>query len=61
MNDRFLICWFLGWSIGHDAGASLILGLVGIASVLWWRRLEEGNLEMQFGDRYPQYRRATWF
>ena len=55
------ICWFLGWSIAHDAGASVLIGLVGSGSVLWWRHLEERRLEQQFGDRYLQYRRATWF
>lgn len=55
------ICWFLGWSVAHDAGASLLLGLVGTASVVWWRHLEERRLEAQFGSAYQQYRRATWF
>lgn len=55
------ICWLLGWSIAHDAGASVLLGLVGIANVLWWRHLEEKRLERQFGERYLQYRRATWW
>ena len=55
------ICWFLGWSIAHAAGASFVLGLIGIASVLWWRQLEEGRLEAQFGDSYLQYQRTTWF
>ena len=55
------ICWLLGWGIARDAGASFLLGLVGIASVLWWRHLEEKRLEQQFGDRYLQYRRVTWF
>jgi protein-S-isoprenylcysteine O-methyltransferase Ste14 len=55
------ICWFLGWSTVHDAGASFVLGLVGIGGVLWWRHLEEGRLEKQFGESYLQYRRTTWF
>lgn len=54
------ICWLFGWGIARDAGASVLLGLAGVASVLWWRRLEEKRLEQQFGDRYLQYRRATW-
>jgi protein-S-isoprenylcysteine O-methyltransferase Ste14 len=55
------ICWFLGWSIAHDAGASLMLGLVGVTSVLWWRHLEERRLEAQFGSSYREYRLTTWF
>jgi protein-S-isoprenylcysteine O-methyltransferase Ste14 len=55
------ICWLLGWSVANDGGASLLLGLVGVASVLWWRRLEERRLGVQFGDGYRQYRLRTWF
>ena len=55
------ICWFLGWSLYHRAGVSLVIGLIGIASVLWWRHLEEARLEAQFGNSYRQYRRTTWF
>jgi protein-S-isoprenylcysteine O-methyltransferase Ste14 len=55
------ICWLLGWSIVRDAGASFLIGLAGTGSVLWWRHLEEGRLERQFGDSYLQYRRTTWF
>jgi protein-S-isoprenylcysteine O-methyltransferase Ste14 len=55
------ICWFLGWSVAQAAGVSLLLGLVGVASVLWWRHLEERRLEAQFGDSYRRYRRTTWF
>lgn len=55
------ICWILGWSIYHGAIASLAIGAIGIASVLWWRHLEEGRLELQFGNSYTQYRLTTWF
>ena len=55
------ISWFLGWSIYHSGVISLVIGLIGIVSVLWWRRLEERRLEIQFGGSYRQYRLATWF
>ncbi len=55
------IAWFLGWSIYHGAIAGLAIGLLGIASVLWWRGLEEARLEKQFGNAFEQYRRTTWF
>ncbi len=55
------ICWILGWSVYHDALISLAVGLPGIASILWWRHLEDGRLEEQFADSYRQYRRTTWF
>jgi protein-S-isoprenylcysteine O-methyltransferase Ste14 len=55
------ILWIVGWSVYHDGVVSLALGAVGIASVLWWRRLEEARLLAQFGSRYGEYRLSTWF
>ena len=55
------ILWLLGWSIYHSALISFLIGLIGIASVLWWRHLEERRLEVQFGSSYQQYRLTTWF
>jgi protein-S-isoprenylcysteine O-methyltransferase Ste14 len=55
------IAWILGWSIFHGALVSLAIGLPGIASILWWRHLEETRLEVQFGNRYSQYRLTTWW
>jgi protein-S-isoprenylcysteine O-methyltransferase Ste14 len=55
------ISWILGWSIYHGAYVSLAIGLPAIASVLWWRHLEEIRLEVQFGHDYHQYKIATWF
>jgi protein-S-isoprenylcysteine O-methyltransferase Ste14 len=55
------ISWLLGWSIYHSALISLLIGLIGIVSVLWWRHLEERRLEVQFGSSYQQYRLTTWF
>ncbi|MGA2622611.1 MAG: methyltransferase [Bacteroidota bacterium] len=55
------ISWIVGWSIYYSAMASLGIGVLGIASVLWWRRLEDARLEVQFGNRYHEYRPTTWF
>ena len=55
------ISWIVGWSLYHGAIAALAIGVLGIASVLWWRRLEDARLEVQFGSRYQQYRLTTWF
>lgn len=54
------ISWILGWSVYHGALVSLAIGLPGIASILWWRHLEEARLAVQFGNRYIQYRLTTW-
>jgi protein-S-isoprenylcysteine O-methyltransferase Ste14 len=55
------IFWILGWSLYHKAVISLAIGILGIANVLWWRRLEDKRLEVQFGETYHQYRLKTWF
>lgn len=55
------VLWILGWSTYHGAIVSLAIGLVGIASILYWRRLEEAKLLAQYGDTYQQYRLITWF
>jgi protein-S-isoprenylcysteine O-methyltransferase Ste14 len=53
--------WILGWSIYHGAIASLAVGLIGIANILFWRRLEDARLEARYGDTYRRYRLETWF
>jgi protein-S-isoprenylcysteine O-methyltransferase Ste14 len=54
------IFWIVGWSIVNGAVVGSGVGLTGVASVLWWRHLEEDRLEGQFGSRYQQYRLTTW-
>lgn len=55
------VLWILGWGLFHSAVASLLLGLAGIANILYWRRLEDTRLQLQYGDAYLSYRRSTWF
>jgi protein-S-isoprenylcysteine O-methyltransferase Ste14 len=55
------ILWILGWAIYHGAVVSLVIGFLGIGNILYWRRLEEENLESSYGKDYQTYRRKTWF
>lgn len=55
------ILWILGWSMYHGAFLSLIVGFVGIGNTLYWRRIEEGELELRYGENYRSYRKETWF
>jgi protein-S-isoprenylcysteine O-methyltransferase Ste14 len=55
------VLWILGWSIYHGAIASLAVGLMGIANILYWRRLEDARLLARYGEAYQRYRLATWF
>ena len=53
--------WLLGWPVYHGAAVSMSAALIGMVSVLYWRKLEEKNLENRFGEDFIQYRRQTWF
>jgi protein-S-isoprenylcysteine O-methyltransferase Ste14 len=55
------ILWLLGWATFNGAIVSLVIGLVGIANILYWRRLEDIKLLEEYGDTYQQYRLTTWF
>lgn len=55
------IFWILGWGTYQRAGVSLLVGVLGIASILYWRRLEDAALENRYGERYREYRKETWF
>jgi protein-S-isoprenylcysteine O-methyltransferase Ste14 len=55
------ICWILGWAVYHGAIFSLFIGFLGIGNILYWRRLEEEDLESWYGKDYQAYRCKTWF
>jgi len=55
------ILWIFGWAIYHGALLSIIVGFVGIGNILYWRRLEEAELELRYGENYRRYRKETWF
>ncbi len=55
------VLWIVGWAAFHGAAASLLPGLLGIASVRHWRHLEEQKLESAYGEAYRAYRRSSWF
>ena len=55
------ILWILGWAVFQGSVVGLALGLVGIANILLWRRLEERHLEARYGDAYRTYRAGTLF
>jgi protein-S-isoprenylcysteine O-methyltransferase Ste14 len=55
------IFWIIGWVIYSGAVISLVVGLVGVGNILFWRRLEEKILGECYGEVYQKYRQATWF
>jgi len=55
------ILWILGWAIYLGAVVSLAAGLVGVGNILYWRGLEEKELESRYGKDYAEYRKGTWF
>jgi protein-S-isoprenylcysteine O-methyltransferase Ste14 len=55
------VLWIAGWVLFHGAAASLMPGIICIANIIYWSRLEDAKLASQFGDAYHQYRMHTWF
>jgi protein-S-isoprenylcysteine O-methyltransferase Ste14 len=55
------VLWIAGWAVCYGAVASSVIGVVCIGNILYWRRLEEGALESQYGEDYRSYRSGTWF
>lgn len=55
------IHWIPGWALYHGAVISMMVGLAGIGSILWWQNLEDASLEARFGDAFRKYRHSTWF
>jgi protein-S-isoprenylcysteine O-methyltransferase Ste14 len=54
------ILWLIGFPIIFGAPFSFLLSLVFIANVLFWRSLEEKELEKRFPS-YPDYKKTTIF
>jgi protein-S-isoprenylcysteine O-methyltransferase Ste14 len=55
------ILWILGWALYHGAVVSLLVGLVAVGNIFYWKRQEEWQLESIYGDIYVQYKNRTWF
>jgi protein-S-isoprenylcysteine O-methyltransferase Ste14 len=53
--------WVLGWALVQGALLGLVVGVVGIANISFWRRIEEQHLEARYGEAYRAYRARTWF
>ena len=54
------ICWLFGAPVFYQAITSFALGILFIANVLYWRHLEEFELEKRFAG-YKTYRLRTFF
>jgi len=54
------ILWLIGFPIFFEGYFSMILALLFIANILFWRYLEEKELEKRF-TAYSDYRKSTIF
>jgi protein-S-isoprenylcysteine O-methyltransferase Ste14 len=54
------ILWLVGWPICFGSVISLMLAILFIGNVLFWRHLEEIELIKRF-TTYTDYRKTTWF
>jgi protein-S-isoprenylcysteine O-methyltransferase Ste14 len=55
------ILWIIGWLLFFSAGATSMVAVVAIGNILYWRSLEEKKLLIQFGQRYIDYQKHSWF
>lgn len=54
------ILWSIGFPVYFGAGFSFILSFIFIANILFWRYLEEIELDKRFPG-YKEYKVKTWF
>jgi protein-S-isoprenylcysteine O-methyltransferase Ste14 len=54
------ILWLIGFPLFFGAPFALLIGLLFIMNILFWRQLEEIELEKRFPS-YSEYKRTTWF
>ena len=55
------ILWIIGWAAFHGSWLALVIGIVAIANILWWKKLEEIKLVFEYKEKYIDYRKSTWF
>jgi protein-S-isoprenylcysteine O-methyltransferase Ste14 len=55
-----LILWLIGFPICFGSSLSMALSLLFIANILFWRHLEEKELEKSF-PAYPDYKKTIIF
>jgi protein-S-isoprenylcysteine O-methyltransferase Ste14 len=54
------ILWLFGFPLFSEALFSFCLSFIFIANVLYWKYLEEKELEQRFAG-YAAYKKTTWF
>ncbi len=54
------ILWLIGFPLFFEGYFSMFLALLFIANIMYWRFLEEKELEKRFPE-YPEYRKSTIF
>jgi protein-S-isoprenylcysteine O-methyltransferase Ste14 len=54
------ICWLIGFPVFQGAVFSFLLAFIFISNVLFWKYLEEIELEKRFTG-YSQYKKTTFF
>jgi protein-S-isoprenylcysteine O-methyltransferase Ste14 len=54
------IFWLIGFPLYFGSSFSMVLSLPFIANILYWRYLEEKELEKRF-PAYPYYKKTTIF
>jgi protein-S-isoprenylcysteine O-methyltransferase Ste14 len=61
-NPMYLgfILWIIGFPTFMKAFITLVSGIIWIACFMYWKILEEKELEEKY-DEYKEYKKRTWF
>jgi len=54
------IFWLIGFPLMFGAIYQFIFSVIFICNILFWRHLEEKELELRF-EQYQEYAKGTWF
>jgi protein-S-isoprenylcysteine O-methyltransferase Ste14 len=61
-NPMYLgfIVWVVGFPLFMQSMLTLVSAILWILHFMWWRALEEKELEQKF-SKYGDYKKGTWF
>jgi len=61
-NPMYLgfIIWIIGFPIFTESVFTLASSVIWIPQIIYWKVLEERQLEHKYGEEYREYKKKTW-
>ena len=56
-----IILFHIGYPLIFKSLVALLSSILWAAFIFAWKVFEERNLERQFGEKYIEYKKRTWF